>query len=427
VRVSGPAARGIARAVLGDCPAPRRASLRSFRDGVGETIDTGIALFFPAPTSFTGEDVLELQGHGGPVVNDLLLESVLAAGARLARPGEFSERAFLNGRIDLAQAEAVADLIDSSTAQAARSAQRSLQGALSARVRQAAETLGELRVRVEATLDFPEDEVSPSSEVELRAGLTAVRATLEDLLRGARFGCLLREGLHLVLAGVPNVGKSSLLNALSGRDSAIVTEVPGTTRDLLREGFELDGVPVHVVDTAGLRAPTDPVETIGVAKAWEAIRGADLVLLVLDARDGVRPEEEDILRRLPPQLPRLLVCNKIDLTGEPPTVADRPEGRAVFLSAKTRVGLSLLADEVKRLAGYTDSHGTFTARRRHLEGLAEAAQWVDQAGDELADGRTPELLAECLRRGQQSLGAITGEVTTDELLSRIFSTFCIGK
>ncbi|HEB98890.1 MAG TPA: tRNA uridine-5-carboxymethylaminomethyl(34) synthesis GTPase MnmE, partial [Thiotrichales bacterium] len=353
VRISGPAVPEIARTLLGRLPEPRHAEFHRFRDAGGQVIDEGLALYFPAPRSFTGEDVLELHGHGGPVVMDLLLQRVLALGARAARPGEFSERAFLNGKLDLAQAEAIADLIDSGTAQAARAALRSLEGEFSHRIQALVEALIELRVYVEAAIDFPEEEVDFLAEPEVGQRLTALEQAFDAVQGAARQGRLLREGMTLVIAGRPNAGKSSLLNALAGRESAIVTEIPGTTRDLLREHVQIDGMPLHLIDTAGLRETADVVEREGVKRAWAEIERADRILLVIDDREGLAEEDRGILARLPEGVPVTLVYNKIDLTGRSPGPAEGEDDRpALGLSARTGAGLDALREHLKAVMGY---------------------------------------------------------------------------
>ncbi len=429
VRISGPAVPEIARTLLGRLPEPRHAEFHRFRDAGGQVIDEGLALYFPAPRSFTGEDVLELHGHGGPVVMDLLLQRVLALGARAARPGEFSERAFLNGKLDLAQAEAIADLIDSGTAQAARAALRSLEGEFSHRIQALVEALIELRVYVEAAIDFPEEEVDFLAEPEVGQRLTALEQAFDAVQGAARQGRLLREGMTLVIAGRPNAGKSSLLNALAGRESAIVTEIPGTTRDLLREHVQIDGMPLHLIDTAGLRETADVVEREGVKRAWAEIERADRILLVIDDREGLAEEDRGILARLPEGVPVTLVYNKIDLTGRSPGPAEGEDDRpALGLSARTGAGLDALREHLKAVMGYAGAEEDgFIARRRHLDALARARAHLDAGREALRSQRAGELLAEELRLAQQALGEITGEFTPDDLLGRIFSTFCIGK
>jgi len=427
VRVSGPAAAAIAEAVLGDCPPPRRAVHRAFRDADGQLIDDGLALYFPAPHSFTGEDVLELHGHGGPMVLDLVLARCVDLGARLARAGEFSERAFLNDQLDLAQAEAIADLIDSASHAAARAAVRSLQGEFSERVHALVNGLIQLRAYVEAAIDFPDEEVDFLSDRALHDRLEQLLADLAALRAAARQGCLLRDGLTLVIAGRPNAGKSSLLNALAGADRAIVTEVPGTTRDVLREHLQIDGLPIHVIDTAGLRDTADPVERIGVERAWAEIGRADQVLLVVDDSAGITDEDRALAERLPQGRELTVARNKIDLTGRPPGPANVAVGAEIAVSARTGAGLDALRAHLKELAGYREAGaGDFSARRRHLEALARAGRHLD-ATAEHARNRAGELMAEELRLCQQALGEITGEFTSDDLLGKIFASFCIGK
>ncbi len=428
VRVSGPEVGQIALNLLGTVPVPRQVLYRRFRDVDGGIIDQGLALYFPAPHSFTGEDVLELQGHGGPVVLDLLLRRILTLGARVARPGEFTERAFLNDKLDLAQAEAVADLIEAGTAQAARAAMASLSGAFSLRVNTLLEYLIELRLYVEAAIDFADEEIDFLADEQLGQRLRDLQVQLIALLKAAGQGRLLRDGMTLVIAGRPNAGKSSLLNQLAGQDSAIVTEIAGTTRDVLREHIQLDGMPLHVIDTAGLRDSADPIEQEGIRRAWREIETADRVLLVIDDREGLTKEDHAIRDRLPEQLPLTLICNKIDLSGVEPGETAGEWGAEVRLSAKTGVGLDQLRNHLKQCMGYTSAgEGLFSARRRHLDALERAGQHLAEAGRQLEVMRAGELVAEELRLAQQALGEITGEFTSDDLLGRIFSSFCIGK
>jgi tRNA modification GTPase len=424
VRVSGPNLRAFAESLTGRRLAPRQATLASFNAADGAPLDRGIALFYPAPGSYTGEDVLEIQGHGGPVVLRTLLQRCLELGARIAEPGEFTHRAFMNGKLDLVQAEAVIDLIDAGTAEAARGALRSLQGKFSSEIQALSAALIELRARVEAALDFPEEEIDVLDRADARDRLGRLRRALDAVLEAARQGSMLREGLNIVFAGQPNVGKSSLLNRLAGEEVAIVTDIPGTTRDPVREVLDIGGIPVHVVDTAGLRESSDPVERIGVERAWAAIGRADVVVVVGDARGGTTPESEDIAKRLPPGVPRLYVMNKIDLTDREPSMRESEAGPQVWLSAKTGAGLDLLRDTVLKIAGWHGvAEGVFLARARHLGALRAAAGYLETA----AVQTRPELFAEELRLAHRALMSITGEFSADALLGEIFQRFCIGK
>jgi len=427
IRVSGPLAPAIAAGLIGHVPEPRLATLAGFRAQDSQVIDRGIALFFPAPGSFTGEDVLELQGHGGPVVLDLLLRRTLELGARPARPGEFSERAFLNGKLDLAQAEAVADLIGSTSETAARLAGRTLQGELSRRVEGLLEGIVRLRTYVEAAIDFPDEEIDFIADSQVEADLQDLICDVKDLLTGAHQGCLIREGLDLVIAGPPNAGKSSLLNALAGVDVAIITDIPGTTRDLLRRQIQLDGVPLHLIDTAGLRPARDPIEQEGIRRAREQIEQADHILWVFDGQSD--PDHMDFdLSMLPAQVPLTYVRNKIDLTGTPAGLTHGPSGPEVAISALTGAGMDALREHLKTGCGFpTSTEGVFMAQRRHLDALERALVGLDSALDLLKRAPAVELVAEDLRQVQQALGEITGEFTPDDLLDRIFSGFCIGK
>lgn len=428
VRISGNDVSAIAQALLGTLPTPRRAELHAFMDAHGEQIDTGLALYFPAPHSFTGEHVLELHGHGGPMVMDLLLARALQLGARLARPGEFSERAFLNDKLDLAQAEAIADLIDAGTAQAARAAVRSLQGEFSQRVHALIEAVIQLRMYVEAAIDFPEEEVDFLNDGEIQRQLCALEAQFTQLRGSAQQGRLLREGMSVVIAGQPNAGKSSLLNALAGHEAAIVTPIAGTTRDVLREHIQIDGMPLHIIDTAGLRDSSDAVEQEGMKRAWHAIESADRLLLVIDDTHGFSAADQAILDRLPQQLPHTLIHNKIDLSGHAPSSPTDVNNERLYLSAQQDTGIETLRAHLKHCMGYAGEteHG-FTARRRHLDALARAWDHVEQGKLQLEQQRAGELLAEELHAAQQALNEITGEFSSDDLLGRIFSSFCIGK
>ena len=428
VRVSGPQVPSITQRLLGEIPARRQAEYHGFRDGAGNLIDSGLVLYFAAPASFTGEHVLELQGHGGPVVLDLLLERVLSLGARPARPGEFSERAFPTGKLDLAQAEAIADLIASGTATAARAATRSLQGVFSTQVNALIERLIHLRMYIEAAMDFTDEDIDFLSDDGIRQQLDDLQAACDGVLDGTRQGCLLRDGLTLVIAGRPNAGKSSLMNALVGRDTAIVTDIPGTTRDALREQVQLDGLPLHLIDTAGLHHSDDPVEQAGMARTHAALEQADRVLLVIDDAAGFTGADQAILENLPADLPCSRVYNKIDLSGRTPGPVSATAVDAIAVSVKTGAGMDELAAHIKAGAGYADhSEGGFTARRRHLDALQRAQVHIEQGRRQLLDLHAAELLAEELRLAQQALGEITGEFSSEDLLGRIFGSFCIGK
>ena len=433
VRISGPLAGMAAKAISGRELKPRYAHYGSFYGENREVLDEGIALYFPGPNSFTGEDVLELQGHGGPIVLDMLLQRCIQLGCRLARPGEFSERAFLNDKLDLAQAEAIADLIEASSAQAARNALRSLQGAFSQRVHNLTEQLIGLRIYVEAAIDFPEEEIDFLADGHVLGMLDKVREELSTVQREAGQGALLRDGMTVVIAGRPNAGKSSLLNALAGREAAIVTEIAGTTRDVLREHIHIDGMPLHVVDTAGLRDTDDHVEKIGVQRALKAIGEADRVLLVVDA---TAPEAQDpfalwpeFLEQRPDPAKVTLIRNKADLSGENIALEVSADGHVtISLSARSTAGLDLLREHLKACMGYEQtSESSFSARRRHLEALSHASAALEHGRAQLTLAGAGELLAEDLRQAQHSLGEITGAFSSDDLLGRIFSSFCIGK
>jgi tRNA modification GTPase len=419
VRISGPATRAIAAAVLGRLPKPRYAHTAVFADADGSAIDTGLALFFPAPRSFTGEDVLELHGHGGPVVMDLIIRRAVELGARPARPGEFTERAFLNDKIDLAQAEAIADLIGAGSAQAARAALGSLAGEFSREVSALAAQIMELRVFIEAAIDFPDEDVEFLESPEVHGRLADISGRFERIGRAASQGRALSEGLRVVIAGRPNAGKSSLLNALAGHEAAIVTGIPGTTRDLLRERINIDGLPIHIVDTAGLRDSGNVIEEEGIRRARAEMRRADLVVYLIDASAGAAPGE---LEALPDDPPVLVVWNKMD-------IAAPPAGHAgIAIAALTGAGLAKLRERLKAAAGYrAGDSGVYSARRRHLDALARAEILVQSAAARLAERSAFELVAEELRLAQQALGEITGEVTSDALLGAIFAGFCIGK
>lgn len=422
VRVSGPDLGALIHGVIGRHLEARRATYARFLDARGEALDEGIAIHYPAPASFTGEDVLELQGHGGPQVLQMVLERCLELGARPAEPGEFTRRAFLNDKLDLAQAEAIADLIDAQSRAAARSALRSLEGAFSAEIHTLVDALIGLRTLVEATLDFPEEEIDFLRAADAQGQLDAIERRLESVQARARQGALLREGMTVVLVGQPNVGKSSLLNRLAGFDAAIVTDIAGTTRDTVREAIQIEGVPIHVVDTAGLRETSDPVESQGIARAWAAVNRADVALLLVDAAHGVSEREADIIAALP-DIPLITVHNKIDLTGDAPRLS--ADGREVWLSALEGAGVELLERRLLELAGWqTAEEGAYMARSRHLAALEQAAR---RLGTARAQSDRLELVAEELRLAQEALSTITGEFTSDDLLSVIFSRFCIGK
>lgn len=438
VRVSGPGAQAVGKAIMQrETELPVRHALFSgFHAQDGSEIDEGLVLFFQGPHSFTGEDVIELQGHGGPVVMDMLLQRVLALGARMARPGEFSERAFLNDKLDLAQAEAIADLIDAGSAEAARSAVRSLAGVFSQKIHALVEALIRLRLYVEAAIDFPEEEIDFLSDGRVEGELRGVQAHLASVMAEARQGALLREGMRVVIAGKPNAGKSSLLNALAGFDAAIVTDIAGTTRDVLREQIQIDGMPLHIIDTAGLRDTTDVVEQEGVRRALKEVEQADRVLFVFDASAETDPlaSAAGFFRPLPPPEKLLLIANKCDLLPVLATGVAVRSGEGdlryteVVLSARQGQGLEVLRDTLKAAMGFqSEGAGLFTARRRHLDALERARQSLANGLEQLLGTGAGELLAEDLRVAQEALSEITGEFTADDLLGRIFSSFCIGK
>jgi len=426
VRISGNCLESMLRALVNTDVAPRRATRAAFRTADGGVIDQGLVLFFPAPHSYTGEDVIELQGHGGPVVLQLLLRRCLELGARVAEPGEFTKRAFLNDKLDLAQAESVADLIDASTAEAARCALRSLQGEFSQRIGAMVRALIELRMLVEATLDFPEEEVEYLEQARAQDKLADLRRQLAAVLAASRQGSLLREGIHVVIAGEPNVGKSSLMNCLAGEELAIVTDIPGTTRDAIRQTINVHGVPLHMVDTAGLREPKDKVEKIGISKAWDEISKANLVLWVSSATcPETRIADPVVEARLPKGVPQIMVINKIDLCGQKPATYAGEKATEVALSAKTGAGIELLRNAMLDAVGWGGSgEGIFMARERHLQALQTAQAHVEQAFTSMPQ---LELFAEELKLAQGALVSITGEFTADDLLGEIFSRFCIGK
>lgn len=425
VRVSGADLAPFIEGILARRLTPRLATHAPFLDGAGKTIDDGIALYFSAPRSYTGENVLELQGHGGPIVMQLLLARCVELGARLAEPGEFTRRAFLNGKLDLAQAEAVADLIEASTAAAARSAVRSLSGEFSRAVHQLVRKLIDLRALIEATLDFPEEEVDVLQAFRVEETVAVLTDEVAVIRARGRQGSLLRSGLNVVLAGRPNVGKSSLLNRLAGADRAIVTEIAGTTRDALRETIQVAGIPLHIIDTAGLRETEDEVERLGISRTWREIEAADVVVHLLDARVGASEEDAAIERRLPRAIERIQVLNKADLAGKCAGRSMGPVGVQLTMSAKTGEGVELLQAELLRVAGWQgNEEDVFLARERHLHALQRAESHLDAAGRQLA---SLELLAEELRLAQDALSEITGEFTPDDLLGEIFARFCMGK
>ena len=433
IRVSGPLASHVAEALLGHLPSPRKAEYLPFKDERGQVLDQGIALYFKGPHSFTGEDVLELQGHGGQIVLDMLIKSILRLGdIRTARPGEFSERAFMNDKMDLAQAEAIADLIDASSEQAARSAMRSLQGEFSTQIHALVDKVIHLRMYVEAAIDFPDEEIDFLSDGKVAGDLRAIIDQLENVRAQAKQGTLLREGMQVVIAGRPNAGKSSLLNALAGRDAAIVTDIAGTTRDVLKEHIHIDGMPLHIIDTAGLRESPDKVEQIGIERAWNEINQADRVLFMLDSTDTNESDPHKIwpefMQRLPNNIGLTLIRNKIDLTGEQTGFAQTHGYPTYRISAHQKIGIDALADHLKDCMGYhAGGEGQFIARRRHINAIENAAQHLYTGQEQLENHLAGELLAEELRITQQYLNEITGEFSSDDLLGRIFTSFCIGK
>ncbi|MGA9665540.1 MAG: tRNA uridine-5-carboxymethylaminomethyl(34) synthesis GTPase MnmE [Gallionella sp.] len=424
VRISGHEVRKIAEGILGSLPKARHATYADFVDDKGDILDQGIALYFSAPHSYTGEEVLELQGHGGHAVLQMILQRCIDLGARLAQPGEFTRRAFLNNKIDLAQAESVADLIDANSREAARSAMRSLRGEFSSAIRELVDALIHLRMLVEAMLDFPEEQVDSMDLQRRDALLRDVRQKLQRTLDKAKQGSLLREGAHIVIAGQPNVGKSSLLNKLSGEEVALVSDIPGTTRDAIRQAIQLHGVPLHIIDTAGLRESDDEVENLGIALTRQTLHRADLILLVLDASQGLTVGDEAIIAGLPSEIPRLLIFNKSDLLGGKSPVQMGGEN-GILVSAKTGSGLEELRGKLLEALGWRASEsGAFMARERHLRALQETLHHLQQAHDVLSGA---ELFAEELRLAQRALSEITGEFGSDDLLGEIFSRFCIGK
>ncbi|MCX7096761.1 MAG: tRNA uridine-5-carboxymethylaminomethyl(34) synthesis GTPase MnmE [Methylococcales bacterium] len=425
IRISGSLATGIAKQLLNKPLIPRHALFASFNEADGSTIDTGIALYFPSPASYTGEDIIELQGHGGAVVLDMLLRRVLSLGARLANPGEFTERAYLNNKLDLAQAEAVADLITSSTEQSVRSAQKSMQGVFSNQINELVAELTELRIYVEAAIDFVDEEIDFLSDGVVENRLLNLLQRLEQIQNTAQQGRLLRDGMTVVLAGKPNAGKSSLLNALAGHEAAIVTDIAGTTRDVLRERIQLDGMPLHIIDTAGLRDSDNAIEQEGIRRAREEIQKADRILLLIDAREA---ETDELIKTLPKNIDITKVYNKIDLLGLTPKFEHSDSGDTCYVSIKTGQGMDVLRQHLKQSVGYNAAtDNVFIARRRHIEALNKGHEFVVSALDQLQTSLAGELVAEDLRMAQISLAEITGEVSSDDLLGKIFSSFCIGK
>ena len=425
VRVSGPLSQAIANQILGHCPAPRYAAYLPFLDENQQFIDRGIAIFYPNPKSYTGEDVLELQAHGGTALMQLILARCIALGARQAEPGEFTRRAYLNDKMDLAQAEAVADVINASTTEAARSAVRSLSGEFSNSINQVLAKLVNLRMYVEACLDFPDEEIDFITQGKVSEKLVDVARELNTVFAKAKQGSLLREGIHVVLIGQPNVGKSSLMNALAGEEVAIVTAIAGTTRDTIKSAIQIKGVPLHIIDTAGLRETNDEVEKFGIMRTWRATETADIALLLIDTAHGITEVEKSILDRLPQEITKIWVHNKIDVSRETPEIHESDIETHIYLSAKTGQGLDLLKTQLLKLVGYQAiGEGAFMARARHLQALTQVSQHLQNASLQI---NSAELVAEELRLAQESLSNITGEFTPDDLLGEIFSKFCIGK
>ena len=428
VRISGPLSKTIATKIVKRLPKPRYADYLPFHDQNNEVIDQGIAIFFPGPHSFTGEDVLELQGHGGPVLLELLLSEVISHGARLAKPGEFSERAFLNDKIDLVQAEAIADVIDSASTQAAKAALRSLRGEFSRKINELTDKLIHLRVYVESAIDFPDEEIDFLTQGKIKEQIVSLLVDIREVIGSAKQGALLREGMTIVIAGKPNAGKSSLLNQLAQRDAAIVTPIAGTTRDVVREQILIDGLPLHVLDTAGLRDSDDIVEQLGVDKAIEEVEKADRVLIVVDDSQEVKQEIDDVLTRLNTSVDITIVRNKIDISGNPPALKDKGDTVEISLSANTGLGMDLLREHLKACVGFNQAgEANFIARKRHTDALDRGVNSIEKGLFELNENSAAELLAEDLRQAQMSLSEITGEFSSDDLLGEIFSSFCIGK
>lgn len=425
VRVSGPLSQYIAVEILGHCPAPRHAAYLDFKQANGDLIDRGIAIFYPNPHSYTGEDVLELQAHGGTALMQILLARCISLGARQAEPGEFTRRAYLNDKMDLAQAEAVADVINAATQEAAQSAVRSLSGEFSLHINTLLSKLVDLRMYVEACLDFPEEDIDFITQGRVAEKLSAIINELQAVFAKAKQGSLLREGINVVLVGQPNVGKSSLMNQLAGEEVAIVTSIAGTTRDTIKNAIQINGVPLHIIDTAGLRETDDEVEKFGIARTWATLETAHIALLLVDATHGITETEKSILERLPQKTRKIWVHNKIDMTKEPALVQEKAHAAHVYISAKTGLGVDLLKAELLKLAGYQNhSEGVFMARARHLQALDMVDTHLQRAQNQMTSA---ELVAEELRLAQEALSTITGEFTPDDLLGEIFSKFCIGK
>jgi len=425
IRISGNNALPIAQQLTNKTLQARHAHYASFYEPDGNIIDSGLALFFPNPASFTGEDTVEIQGHGGSVILDMLLRRILSLGARIANPGEFSERAFLNGKLDLAQAEAIADLIASSTEQSARSAQKSMQGVFSEQINFFVEELIELRIYVEAAIDFVDEEIDFLSDGVVENRIIRLLQSIQAILVTAQQGRLLRDGMTVVLAGKPNAGKSSLLNALAGHDAAIVTDIAGTTRDILKERIQIDGMPLHIIDTAGLRESDNAVEKEGVRRAHAEILKADKILLLIDAND---PEPDTLLKTLPNNISITKIYNKIDLLKIQPEIIENENGTQIYLSVKQDIGMDLLTQHLKQSVGFDGAtDNVFISRRRHIEALTKGEQFVQNALEQLQNNLAGELVAEDLRQAQNHLSEITGEFTSDDLLGKIFSSFCIGK
>lgn len=424
IRVSGPNVLSIIENIIGKVPTPRYAHFANFKDSRGVAIDQGLSVFFKAPFSFTGEDVLELHCHGGPAIIDILIQRILSLGTRLAKPGEFSERAFLNNKIDLIQAEAIADLIAASSEQAVRSAFRSLQGEFSKKINHLVERVIKLRMYIEAAIDFVEEEVDFLADNQIIISLTNLLNEIEMIKSSAKQGQLLQEGITAVIAGKPNAGKSSLLNQLCGKDSAIVTDIAGTTRDLLREHIVIDGMPIHVIDTAGLRHSEDIVEQEGVRRAYSEIEKADIILFVIDTSEAIIPDLEKFIKKTPAHATIITIRNKIDLLHENPQQVEH----TISLSAKHGLGIDLLKNHIKKIVGYQSTQeGIFSARQRHLDALTRAENFIQSGRLQLEKYKAGELLAEELRQAQLALNEMTGEFTSDDLLGRIFASFCIGK